>query len=89
MVIEHLTDPKGTLLALKRHLIPPGLLLIEVPNLRHFRERLRTGATMDDSHLFYFSRRSLTNLLDTCGFDVLHVSEGLRPFRAFGDRARR
>jgi SAM-dependent methyltransferase len=88
-VFEHLVDPRGTLEALIPHLARPGLLLIEVPNLRHVRERLRRGATMDDSHLFYFSRNSLSRMLEACGFRVLHVSEGLRPFRFAGQDASR
>jgi SAM-dependent methyltransferase len=87
-VFEHLTDPKGTLTALRSHLDRPGLLLIEVPNLRHIQERLRRGSTMDDSHLFYFGRQSLSRLLEGCGFRILHVAEGLRPFRFVRDGRR-
>jgi len=56
-------------------------LLVEVPNLRDTRERIRRGALMDDSHLFYFSSRSLRRLLEDGGFRVLEVHEGLRPYR--------
>ena len=80
-VFEHLVDPVGTLRSLRNHLAPPGLLLVEVPNLRDTRERIRRGALMDDSHLFYFSSRSLRRLLEDGGFRVLEVHEGLRPYR--------
>ena len=80
-VFEHLVDPLSTLLELKKHLIPPGLLLIELPNLRHVRERLRKGAEMDDSHLFYFTAKSLTATLVDCGFRVLKIQEGFRLYR--------
>lgn len=88
-VFEHLTDPRGVLGALKEHLKPGGILLTEVPNLHDIRERLRRGATMDDSHLFYFNRHSLAALLRRCGFQVLRTDEGLRPFRFLGESARR
>jgi len=81
-VFEHLVDPRQTLQDLRRHLNPAGLLLIEVPNLRHVKERLRRGSTMDDSHLFYFSGFSLSRLLGTNGFRVLRVEEGVRLYRA-------
>ena len=84
-VFEHLVDPRATLLEVRDHLVPPGLMLIEVPNLRHIRERLRRGAVMDDSHLFYFSARSLPRLLRACGFEVLEVQEGIRPYRLLKD----
>lgn len=87
-VFEHLTDPLATLMALKTHLEPPGALLIEVPNLSDIRERLRKGSSMDDSHLFYFNRRSLSTLLRSAGFTVHAVQEGLRPYRWIGGDGR-
>lgn len=83
-VFEHLLDPRYTLRALRAHLAPPGLLLLEVPNLSDIRERLRRGSTMDDSHLFYFNRRSLARLLADAGFEVREVHEGLRPCGLLG-----
>lgn len=84
-VFEHLVDPRATLVEIRDHLRSPGLILIEVPNLRHIKERLRRGAVMDDSHLFYFSASSLPKLLRACGFDVLETQEGLRPYRVLKD----
>ncbi len=83
-VFEHLVDPRATLLELRRHLLPPGLILIEVPNLLHIRERLDKGRIMDDSHLFYFSAKSLNRMLEDAGFTVLKVQQGLRPYRVMG-----
>jgi 2-polyprenyl-3-methyl-5-hydroxy-6-metoxy-1,4-benzoquinol methylase len=90
-VFEHLLDPRGTLEDLQKHLRTPGLLLIEVPNQLDTRERLRRGALMDDSHLFYFSARSLSQMLEQAqaGFRVLRVEQGLRPYRFLPDAARR
>jgi SAM-dependent methyltransferase len=88
-VFEHLLDPRGTLEELREHLVPPGLLLIEVPNLLDIRERLRRGSLMDDSHLFYFSARGLSALLADLGFRVRRVEQGLRPYRFFPAAARR
>ena len=84
-VFEHLVDPRASLVEIRRHLVEPGLLLIEVPNLRHIKERLRRGAVMDDSHLFYFSRKSLPWMLEDCGFEVVEIQEGLRPYRVLKD----
>ncbi len=80
-VFEHLVDPRATLRQVREHLVDRGLIFVEVPNLLHFRERLRRGATMDDSHLFYFSARGLSWMLAAEGFEVLAVFEGLRPHR--------
>ena len=88
-VFEHLLDPRETLMELRRHLIDPGIVLIEVPNLLDTRERLRRGSRMDDSHLFYFSARSLSRMFVDCGFRVLKVHQGLRPYRFFSSYANR
>jgi SAM-dependent methyltransferase len=80
-VFEHLLDPRQTLLDLKKHLAPPGYVLIEVPNQLAIKETLRRGETMDDSHLFYFSARALSYMLEDCGFEVLAVEEGVRFYR--------
>ncbi len=84
-VFEHLVDPRATLMELREHLEAPGLLLIEVPNQNHIKERLRRGAVMDDSHLFYFSGRSLARMLEAAGFRVVKIEEGLRTYRIFRD----
>lgn len=80
-VFEHLLDPRQTLVDLRRHLDPPGFVLIELPNQRAIKERLRRGATMNDSHIFYFSAASLSWMLRAEGFEVLGVQEGLRLYR--------
>ena len=82
-VFEHLLDPRQALADLKEHLDPPGFVLIEVPNQLAFKERVNRGRTMDDSHLFYFSAPALSWMMEDLGFEVLHVQEGLRPYRAF------
>ena len=88
-VFEHLLDPRDALSSLVGRLAPRGLLLIEVPTLHDARERVRRGATMDDSHLFYFNRHSLSLLLRRCGLEVVESHEGLRPYRLLGDAAAR
>lgn len=88
-VFEHLVDPRNTLLELRDHLETSGLVLIEVPNLFHIKERLRKGAVMDDSHLFYFNRHSLPRLLRDHGFSVLRIEEGARPYRFMSQHAKR
>ncbi|MCG8460317.1 MAG: class I SAM-dependent methyltransferase [Holophagales bacterium] len=87
-VFEHLLDPRQTLLELVAHLEPPGFVLIEVPNQLAIKERLQRGRTLDDSHLFYFSAAALRFLFEDTGFEVLHVQEGLRPYRLWPAVAR-
>jgi len=78
MVFEHLTDPVSVLRTLRSVVVPGGMAVLEVPNALDFRERLMRGSTLDDSHLFYFSRHSLIHLFREGGFRLLHAEEGLR-----------
>jgi len=78
MVFEHLTDPVSVLRTLRSLVVPGGMVVLEVPNVLDFRERLMRGSTLDDSHLFYFSRQSLPRLFQEGGFRLLHAEEGLR-----------
>jgi SAM-dependent methyltransferase len=67
-VLEHLEDPEGELIAMKRVLAPAGVLFIEVPNLAGHRR-----LPLDDnrSHLHFFSVTSLTRLLANLGLEVI------------------
>ena len=80
-VFEHLLDPVQALESVIAHMRRPGLLLIEVPNLLALKERLRRGATMDDSHLFYFTASSLSRMMRDQGLRPIAAQEGVRPWR--------
>ena len=69
--IEHLFDPRTVLTATARALVPDGVLMISTPNFRSFSRRLlgSSWAVLSPlEHLYYFDDRSLTRLLEECGF---------------------
>lgn len=71
-VFEHLSNPRATLRMLAALLKPGGLALIDVPNLKNSDERLRRGASLDPTaHLYYFTRTTLTRLMQEAGLSVL------------------
>jgi 2-polyprenyl-3-methyl-5-hydroxy-6-metoxy-1,4-benzoquinol methylase len=78
-VLEHLADPRGTLVAVNRHLGPGGLVVVSVPNVAHLYVRLSLLAgrfeyadrgILDRTHLRFFTRRSFLALLAEAGLDV-------------------
>jgi SAM-dependent methyltransferase len=72
-VIEHLTDPRGTLEQAHRLLSPGGLLVVHTIDIESPFARLM-GARwpwLMEMHIYYFSRRTLRAMLEACGFQVL------------------
>jgi hypothetical protein len=81
-VLEHLPDPAALLRDLKNALTDEGLLIASVPNVAHWsvRRNLAFGrfdyepsGIMDATHLRWFTRSTLTHLVESCGFDVVRI----------------
>lgn len=73
--IEHLKNPKSTLRQIKNLLKPGGLLAISTVNIKSlffniFKENWRY--LIPPEHLFYFSPKSITKLLENLGFEILN-----------------
>jgi len=72
-VIEHVTDPLGTLQQACRLLKPDGLVVVHTIDIDSLFARLM-GARwpwLMEMHIYYFSRRTLRAMLEKCGFRVL------------------
>jgi SAM-dependent methyltransferase len=74
-VFEHLPDPPGALRLLARLLKPGGLVLIEVPNIETWSVRLlgRRHRHFVQDHLYFFSARTLSRLMEACGLEALET----------------
>jgi 2-polyprenyl-3-methyl-5-hydroxy-6-metoxy-1,4-benzoquinol methylase len=82
-VLEHLRDPLGTLVALRRALAPGGVVAISIPNVAHLWVRLSLLAgrfeyadrgILDRTHLRFFTRRSLRALVAAAGLRVARMT---------------
>lgn len=82
-VLEHLLEPLLALRRLREHLAPSGLLVCSIPNIRHYTAVMRlvgSGWSYDDfglfdrTHLRFFSRRSMIQLLTDAGFSVVSAA---------------
>lgn len=72
-VIEHVHDPRQTLLSLKGCLAPGGAVWIATPNAKSFLFSSLKGRARDADfprHRQIFSRQGLSQLLHECGFEV-------------------
>lgn len=82
-VLEHLSDPRGALLALDRTLAPGGTVIVSVPNVAHLWVRLSLllgrfdyadRGILDRSHLRFFTRRTLLAFLQGAGLTVTELA---------------
>lgn len=82
-VLEHLIDPLRVLVELNRSLVPDGFVIVSVPNIAHLYIRLLLllgrfdyidRGILDNTHLRFFTARSLRVLLDDAGLVVERFS---------------
>jgi len=82
-VLEHVSDPRATLVALDRTLAPGGTVIVSVPNVAHIWIRLSLlggrfdyadRGILDRTHLRFFTRRTLLALLRSAGLDVSELA---------------
>jgi 2-polyprenyl-3-methyl-5-hydroxy-6-metoxy-1,4-benzoquinol methylase len=82
-VLEHLLDPVLALRRLHEHLAPSGLLVCSIPNIRHYTAIMRLVqrgwvydefGLFDRTHLRFFSRQSMIDLLTDAGFSVVSAT---------------
>ena len=73
-IIEHVTDPQGLLRECNRVLADRGTLIISTPDAGSWLAWLLGGRWLGfrslDEHLYFFSRASLSRMLEAAGFEV-------------------
>jgi 2-polyprenyl-3-methyl-5-hydroxy-6-metoxy-1,4-benzoquinol methylase len=82
--LEHLVDPWAMVNRAFEILVPGGLLLVSVPNVRHFSVvlpllfagafRYRESGILDSTHLRFFTRLSAREMLTGAGFEILKTT---------------
>ena len=84
-VIEHLEDPAAELDAIAERMRTGGIIAIYTGDLDAWLPRLlgKQWWWFQGMHLHYFSRKTLTMLLQKAGFEVLEVSINTRYFQLF------
>jgi 2-polyprenyl-3-methyl-5-hydroxy-6-metoxy-1,4-benzoquinol methylase len=81
-VIEHVRNPGRLLRQMSEVLAPDGIVLISTPNFAHWYSRGRTAigtfdydrrGILDQTHLRFFTRKSLKRLFRSSGLDLLEL----------------
>lgn len=80
--LEHLPDPAAVLRRLRSHLHPDGALVLSIPNVANWAVRLGLLAghfdytdrgILDRTHLRFFTRRTLVEMLAEAGFEPTSI----------------
>lgn len=75
-LIEHLNNPGQFLDGAHSLLAPEGSLIVSVPNGVTFFGGLKSllgKETVHQDHNFYFSRKTLSHLLESCGYEMVEI----------------
>jgi 2-polyprenyl-3-methyl-5-hydroxy-6-metoxy-1,4-benzoquinol methylase len=74
-VIEHTPEPAKVIRECRRIMKPSGLLLINYPDIGSWIARLmgRGWLFLTSVHLYYFTRKTMQQLLEKEGFDILRM----------------
>ncbi|MGB1250838.1 MAG: class I SAM-dependent methyltransferase [Candidatus Promineifilaceae bacterium] len=78
-VIEHVTDPAGELQKAYQLLKPGGMIVVHTMDIDSLAAKLMRGRWpwLMSMHIHFFSQRTLSKMLEQCGFEVLRSrSEG-------------
>lgn len=92
-VLEHVREPAHLLSDARRVLRPGGTMIVCVPNIAHWYPRFRTllgrfdydqRGILDNTHLRFFTRRSIRRLVEREGFKVRRLEAVGLPLDALG-----
>jgi len=87
-VLEHLVDPEQLLVAMKNKLLPNGVFVASIPNVRYVKNlfnllvrkdwRYEDQGILDRTHLRFFTKKSLCRMLTEAGFQIKSC-DGINP----------
>jgi SAM-dependent methyltransferase len=81
-VLEHLEDPSDALVRVRPWLSPEGRVIASVPNVANWaviggllegRFDYVPYSTLSGTHLRFFTRRTATDLFESCGFGIVSI----------------
>jgi 2-polyprenyl-3-methyl-5-hydroxy-6-metoxy-1,4-benzoquinol methylase len=85
-VLEHLVDPEQALIVSKEYLTAGGTVVASIPNILFFYQmleilieqdwRYRDSGILDNTHLRFFTKKSIIRMFEKCGFEISTI-EGI------------
>jgi SAM-dependent methyltransferase len=79
-VLEHLEDPKGFIIELKKYLTKNGYVFVSIPNRDTTPRFLPLDGDLPPHHLTWWSKKSLYSLFEKNGYEVkAYKTQGIYP----------
>lgn len=87
-VLEHLRRPQHVLTEIRRFLQSDGIVVASIPNVVHAGLILdmakgqfdyRPYGLLDDTHIRFFTLKSIASLFEACGLEIVQVDRALKP----------
>ena len=88
-VLEHLANPEEVLTGCRNLLDPGGVVVASIPNILFFYQiskilieqdwKYEEFGIMDNTHLRFFTRKSIVRMFETTGYDIEKI-EGINAF---------
>jgi 2-polyprenyl-3-methyl-5-hydroxy-6-metoxy-1,4-benzoquinol methylase len=74
-VVEHLPDPKRTLLTLSKKLKNRGILFLNTVNYASIFRKIfgKKYWFIERMHIYYFTPQTMRKMLEACGYEVLRI----------------
>ena len=81
-VLEHLSNPKNTILKCKKYLKNHGYILCCIPNVQHIsvvypllhgRFTYKKMGLLDETHIHLFTGIEIYNMFQECGFEIENI----------------
>ncbi len=80
--IEHLFSPKDILVEVRRILKPNGVLCVNTPDVGSLLSKMLKARWwgLKDAHLYYFTKQTLSEMFESCGFVTIKSRSSARSF---------
>ena len=85
-VLEHLNDPWSVLSKIKPFLKTGGIVLASIPNVQHWsvlfnlikgKWEYKDEGILDNTHIRFFTRKSLVKMFDEPGFEIKKINSSM------------
>lgn len=90
-VLEHLLEPKAVLEKVKRYLKPDGIIVVSMPNIRHYSAfvkiflkgnfKYEESGIFDYTHRRFYCKSDIKELLISSGFSILKTQSSIARYK--------